>query len=150
MSHYESFEKDAKGRPLDIVVDWVGLPRDLVLTRKARAILITLAANSAVDRFYEIRSFENDGFSQDRLPRLDGQGRHLRMGFLLGNDDIACFEIKNPLTGLESDVWLFLVIWFGYKIIRPGFHAGDQVVGTSLGFDHNDVYIPASQCVFGD
>ena len=67
-------------------MDWVGLPRDLVLTRKARAILITLAANSAVDRFSKIRSFENDGFSQDRLPRLDGQGRHLRMGFLQGGN----------------------------------------------------------------
>ncbi len=47
--YYEPFEHDVSGNPLDTVVDWAGLPREIIKTQKAQAILITLAANSVVN-----------------------------------------------------------------------------------------------------
>lgn len=46
---YEPFEKDSQGRPLDTLIDWAGLPKDSYSTQKAQAVLITMAANAAVD-----------------------------------------------------------------------------------------------------
>jgi len=46
---YEPFERDIDGRPLDTIVDWAGLPRELTKTQKAQAILITMAANAVVE-----------------------------------------------------------------------------------------------------
>ena len=38
------------GRPLDIIVDWSGLPRELIQTQKGQAVLLTMAANAVVDK----------------------------------------------------------------------------------------------------
>lgn len=45
---YEPFEKDIKGKNLDTIIDWAGLPKKHVQTQKAQALLITLAANSVI------------------------------------------------------------------------------------------------------
>lgn len=45
---YEPFQFDAKGNPLDVIVDWAGLPNDQFGTQKQQAILLTLAANAVV------------------------------------------------------------------------------------------------------
>ena len=47
--YYEPLEKDITGKPLDRVIDWAALPRDLIKTQKAQALLITMAANSVVN-----------------------------------------------------------------------------------------------------
>ena len=48
---FRPYARDAKGRPLDTVVDWAAVPRAAVGTQKGQAILMTLAANSVlVDR----------------------------------------------------------------------------------------------------
>lgn len=46
---YEPFQFDKNGRPLDVIVDWAGLPRETVKTQKAQALLITMAANAVVE-----------------------------------------------------------------------------------------------------
>ena len=46
---YEPFQQNLARQPLDTIVDWAGLPRTMVKTQKAQAILITLAANAVVD-----------------------------------------------------------------------------------------------------
>ena len=46
---YEPFEQDVRGRPLDTVVDWTGMARDVIETQKAQAVLLTIAANSVVN-----------------------------------------------------------------------------------------------------
>ena len=48
--YYEPFETDMNGRPLDIIVDWSGLPRELIQTQKGQAVLLTMAANAVVDK----------------------------------------------------------------------------------------------------
>jgi hypothetical protein len=47
---YEPFREDKQGRLLDSVIDFAGLPRDLVKSQKAQAILITIAANSVLEQ----------------------------------------------------------------------------------------------------
>lgn len=47
--YYEPFARDAEGRPLDVVIDWAGMPRTMVRTQKQQAILMTLAANSVLN-----------------------------------------------------------------------------------------------------
>jgi len=47
--YYEPFERDASGQSLDEIIDWTGIPRDIIKTQKAQALLITLAANAVVD-----------------------------------------------------------------------------------------------------
>jgi len=47
--YYEPMEKDITGKRLDRVIDWAALPRDLIKTQKAQALLITMAANSVVN-----------------------------------------------------------------------------------------------------
>lgn len=44
--YYEPFQQDAKGNPLDIIVDWAGIPVDQYKSQKQQAILLTLAANA--------------------------------------------------------------------------------------------------------
>ncbi len=46
--YYEPFEKNAQGELLDAVVDWAGMEREFILTQKAQAIMLTLAANQVV------------------------------------------------------------------------------------------------------
>lgn len=47
--YYEPFEKDVNGRRIDTVVDWSGLPRELIKTQKAQAVMLTMAANMVVN-----------------------------------------------------------------------------------------------------
>ncbi len=46
--YYQPFERDANGRPLDVIIDWAGVPRTSIKTQKGQAILMTLAANSVL------------------------------------------------------------------------------------------------------
>lgn len=45
---YQPYARDAQGRPLDMVLDWAGVPRTSIRTQKGQAILMTLAANSVL------------------------------------------------------------------------------------------------------
>ena len=47
-SYYKPYERDADGQPLDVVIDWAGVPRTTIKTQKGQAILMTLAANSVI------------------------------------------------------------------------------------------------------
>ncbi len=47
-AYYRPHEHDADGRPLDVVIDWAGVPRTSIKTQKGQAILLTLAANSVL------------------------------------------------------------------------------------------------------
>ncbi len=47
-SYYKPYERDASGRPFDVVIDWAGVPRTTIKTQKGQAILMTLAANSVL------------------------------------------------------------------------------------------------------
>lgn len=47
-AYYRPHERDADGRPLDVVVDWAGVPRATIKSQKGQAILLTLAANSVL------------------------------------------------------------------------------------------------------
>lgn len=44
--YYEPFQADAKGKSLDVIVDWAGIPTNQYDTQKQQAILMTLAANA--------------------------------------------------------------------------------------------------------
>jgi hypothetical protein len=46
--YYQPYETDADGVPLDVVIDWAGVPRTAIATQKGQAILMTLAANSVI------------------------------------------------------------------------------------------------------
>jgi len=43
---YEPFAADASGKPVDVIIDWAGVPTDAIRTQKQQAVLLTLAANS--------------------------------------------------------------------------------------------------------
>jgi hypothetical protein len=45
---YRPYGRDASGRPLDMIIDWAGVPRTSIRTQKGQAILMTLAANSVL------------------------------------------------------------------------------------------------------
>ncbi len=47
-SYYKPYERDTRGQPLDVVIDWAGVPRTTIKTQKGQAILMTLAANSVI------------------------------------------------------------------------------------------------------
>ena len=47
-NYYRPYEVDADGAPLDVVIDWAGVPRTAIATQKGQAILMTLAANSVI------------------------------------------------------------------------------------------------------
>lgn len=46
--YYRPYERDVNGRPLDVIIDWAGVPRTSIRTQKGQAILMTLAANSVL------------------------------------------------------------------------------------------------------
>jgi hypothetical protein len=46
--YYRPYLRDAAGRPLDVVIDWAGVPRTSIRTQKGQAILMTIAANSVL------------------------------------------------------------------------------------------------------
>lgn len=77
---YRPYERDANGLPLDIVIDWAGVPRTSIKTQKGQAILMTLAANSVLinrrnDKYWELQKRWIDGdFKQivtERKTQLD-------------------------------------------------------------------------------
>lgn len=43
---YEPFQSDSKGKALDVIVDWAGVPKDQSSSQKQQAVLLTLAANA--------------------------------------------------------------------------------------------------------
>ncbi len=45
---YRPYELDARGRPLDLVLDWAAVPRTAIGTQKGQALLMTIAANSVL------------------------------------------------------------------------------------------------------
>ncbi len=46
--YFRPHQRDAHGRPLDIVIDWAGVSRSSIKTLKEQAILMTIAANSVL------------------------------------------------------------------------------------------------------
>jgi hypothetical protein len=58
--YYEPFEKDSQGRTLDLLIDWAGLPKDSYSTQKAQAVLITMAANAAVNEKRSPEYWDNE------------------------------------------------------------------------------------------
>jgi uncharacterized protein YcfL len=65
-SYYRPYERDANDRPLDVVIDWAGVPRTTIKTQKGQAILMTLAANSVLinrryDTYWDIEKRWIDG-----------------------------------------------------------------------------------------
>lgn len=46
--YYKPILRDANGRPLDVIIDWAGVPRTAIRTQKGQAILMTIAANSVL------------------------------------------------------------------------------------------------------
>ncbi len=68
--YYKAFERDASGAPLDVVIDWAGVPRTVIKTQKGQAILMTLAANSVLinrrsDDYWAIEKRWIDGFYKE-------------------------------------------------------------------------------------
>ena len=60
-AYYKPYERDASGQPLDVVIDWAGVPRTTIKTQKGQAILMTLAANSVIinrrsDSYWDIET----------------------------------------------------------------------------------------------
>lgn len=47
--YYEPFQTDASGKPLDIIIDWAGVPIEHYTSQKQQAILLTLAANAIAE-----------------------------------------------------------------------------------------------------
>ena len=47
---YDAYRVDSRQYTLDVVVDWAGIPREAIKTQKGQAVLITLAANSIVEK----------------------------------------------------------------------------------------------------
>ncbi|MCP5072458.1 MAG: hypothetical protein GY947_04080 [Rhodobacteraceae bacterium] len=68
---YRPYEFDARGRPLDVVLDWAGVPRTSIRTQKGQAILMTLGANSVL-----INRRSNDYWNVERRWR-NGQYRQV-------------------------------------------------------------------------
>jgi hypothetical protein len=46
--YYKPILRDASGRPMDVIIDWAGVPRTAIRTQKGQAILMTIAANSVL------------------------------------------------------------------------------------------------------
>jgi hypothetical protein len=46
--YYKPILRDASGRPMDVIIDWAGVPRTTIRTQKGQAILMTIAANSVL------------------------------------------------------------------------------------------------------
>lgn len=78
--YYRAFERDANGAPLDVVIDWAGVPRTAIKTQKGQAILMTLAANSVLinrrsDDYWAVEKRWTDGnyreIAETRKAQLD-------------------------------------------------------------------------------
>lgn len=48
--YFEPFKKDVSGNELDVIIDWAGLPHDLMFTQKGQALMLTMAANSVINK----------------------------------------------------------------------------------------------------
>lgn len=48
--YYEPYWIDSDGNKLDTIIDWAGIPNEYYKTQKAQALLITMAANSVIDK----------------------------------------------------------------------------------------------------
>jgi hypothetical protein len=79
-AYYRPYERDASGRPLDVVIDWAGVPRTTIKTQKGQAILLTLAANSVLinrrsDGYWSIErrwmAGEYEAVANERKAQLD-------------------------------------------------------------------------------
>jgi hypothetical protein len=46
--YYKPILRDADGHPMDVIIDWAGVPRTTIRTQKGQAILMTIAANSVL------------------------------------------------------------------------------------------------------
>lgn len=46
---YEPFQADVNGKPLDVIIDWAGVPTEYSKTQKQQAVLLTLAANAVAE-----------------------------------------------------------------------------------------------------
>jgi hypothetical protein len=69
-AYYQPHAQDAEGRPLDLVIDWAGVPRTSIRTQKGQAILMTLAANSVLlnrrsDEYWSTEAAWIDGGFRD-------------------------------------------------------------------------------------
>ena len=78
--YYKAFERDAGGAPLDVVIDWAGVPRTVIKTQKGQASLMTLATNSVLinrrsDDYWAIEKRWTDGdfreIASERKAQLD-------------------------------------------------------------------------------
>jgi hypothetical protein len=47
--YYEPFKNDITGNELDVIIDWSGLPHDIMFTQKGQALMLTIAANSVIN-----------------------------------------------------------------------------------------------------
>ncbi len=48
--YYEPYLEDRNGNQIDKVIDWAGIPIEYSKTQKAQAVLITMAANSVINK----------------------------------------------------------------------------------------------------
>jgi hypothetical protein len=76
--YYRPYERDASGRPLDVVIDWAGVPRTTIKTQKGQAILMTLAANSVLinrrsDSYWDIEKSWIEGDYKHIVAERKGQ-----------------------------------------------------------------------------
>ncbi len=69
--YYRPYEHDALGNPLDVIVDWAGIPRSSIRTRKGQAILMTIAANSV------LTNRRSDDYWATEKRWRSGQFRHI-------------------------------------------------------------------------
>lgn len=46
--YYRPIERDAYGKPMDVIIDWAGVARTSIRTQKGQALLMTIAANSVL------------------------------------------------------------------------------------------------------
>jgi hypothetical protein len=76
---YEPYKRDVNGRPLDTIIDYVGVHSDYYTTQKMQAIMLTLAANSVVNGkvspdYWEI---EEQWISGDYLRVMRGKNQQI-------------------------------------------------------------------------
>lgn len=76
-AYYQPHARDADGRPLDLVIDWAGVPRTSIRTQKGQAILMTLAANSVLvnrrsDEYWATEAAWIDGDYRDVVAARKG------------------------------------------------------------------------------
>ena len=70
-TYYKPYERDANDQPLDVVIDWAGVPRTTIKTQKGQAILMTLAANSV------LINRRNDGYWDIEKSWIEGDYKRI-------------------------------------------------------------------------